>query len=245
MNSRAAQDSYERGMEFFESGNWDLAIANFTNSINFVSNNPDVYHRRGEAFFSKSDYGDAIDDYDRAINLDANRAIFWLHRGWAFHNIALYDPDYIMTRDWIGEWSWVVDRGDVNSLNNQALSDIDNSLRLDPLNHTAWHNRGWLHLNVGNYQQAIDDCNQAIEIDPNISGTWNNRGMAYQGLNKFNEAFRDLDHALSLSPNDQLVTANKRRTNRNRWGRRYKRFKNISFLTIMVIVAIVIAISAF
>ena len=210
MTPSTAKEFYAQGMEYFENGNWDLAIANFTSSINIDGGNADAYDRRGEAYIWKGDYNRAIENFNRAIAMDANRAMFWLHRGWAYHNFALYNPPYIREQDGSGQWNDVVDRNRVNYYHNQALSDINNALVLDPDYYLGRHNRGWLHLNVGNYYQAIDDCNRALALDSNSPGTWNNRGVAHRRLKKWAEATRDFDQAISLDPNYQLAINNRR-----------------------------------
>ena len=242
MITSTAKEFYDQGMEYFENGNWDLAIANFTSSINSGGGSADAYNRRGEAYFCKGDYNRAIENYNRAIAIDANRAIFWLHRGWAYHNQALYNPPTTPAKDWEGHYKhdsqnnlvYIPDQVGIVALNNKALSDINNSLALDSKNHTTWHNRGWLHLNVGNYSQAIEDCNRALEVNSNLPWTWNNRGMAFRRLRKWKEAIRDFDHALSLDPNYQLAINNKRDAVRSRRNRRVSR-------SVVIAAAVVVA----
>ena len=248
MTPSTAKEFFDRGMEYFENENWDLAIANFTSSISNGGGTADAYNRRGEAYFCKRQYRTAIENYDRAIAIDANRAIFWLYRGWAYHNWALYAPPTMLTnekgfdglykKDQNGDIARVIDQSGVADLNGRAISDINNSLTLDPVNHTTWHNRGWLYLNVGNYYQCIEDCNRAIEINPSLPGTWSNRGVAYRRLRKWKEAIRDLDHAISLDSNNQLAINNRREAIR---ARRFGIIKRSVIVAGVVLAVIVIA----
>ncbi len=246
MTSSSAKEFFEQGMEYFENGNWDLAIANFTSSINNGGGTPDAYNRRGEAYLCKGQYKTAIENYDQAIAIDANRAVFWLNRGWAYHNWAMYAPPTTPAKDWEGrykttgqnEFVYIPDSEGIARLNNRAISDLNNALTIDPMNHTIWHSRGWLYLNIGHYSQCIADCNRAIEIDPSLPGTWNNRGVAYRRLKKWNEATRDFDQAISIDPNYRLAINNRRDAI---GGRRFGKIMRTLLIAGVVVAAIVIA----
>ena len=230
---------YNQGVTFFNRRQWDLAIANFTSAIKQNSSYADAWHRRGEVQFTLRQYRQAIDDYSRAIEIDANRAVFWFHRGWAYHNLALYNPpmdfkyEHGLRKDFI-------DQQRVNSLHNQAVSDIDNALVLDPNDKIIWYNRGWLFLNLGNYSQTIEDCNRSLALDSDQPGTWNNRGAAYLGLRKWREAIQDFDRCLSLDPNHQTAINNKITTRNRRMWRRVRAGGGIG-ISVAIILAIAIA----
>ena len=133
---------------------------------------------------------------------------------------------------------YIPDQAGIAALNNRAISEINNAFTLDPRNHTTWHNRGWLYLNIGNYPQCIEDCSRAIEIDPSLPWTWNNGGVAYRRLKKWKEAIGDFEHALSLNPNYQLAINNRREAV---GARRFRIVKRGVIIAGVIIAAIVIA----
>ena len=173
--------------------------------------------------------------------------MFWLHRGWAYHHQAMLAPPTTWERDW--EWRYkrdsagnpieFIDQAEVNSLNNRAISDINNALVLDPNYQIAWHNRGWFFLNIGNYHQSIEDSSHALILDSTHPGTWNNRGVAYRRLRKWKEAIQDFDRALSLDPSHQLAINNKREAV---GSRRFGRIKRGVVIAAVVVAVFLIAV---
>ena len=234
----SAVSLYNQGMIHFERQNWDLAIANFTSAINIKQNYPEAWNRRGEAHFCKGEYDRAIYDYDRAIEIDPNCATYWLHRGWAYHYRGLYAPNrtYDSNRN-----IYVIDQNDAMACHKKGIADITNALNIDPNYYTAWHNRGWLFLNIRNYHQAIEDSSRALAIYARYPGTWNNRGQAHSRLKKWKEAHRDFDQALSIDPNYQVTIINKRAANRSRIRQTGGRFMvSVSIGAIILVIAMAV-----
>src|SRR6476620_3014216 len=53
-----------------------------------------------------------------------------------------------------------------NGNSNEALSDCNQAIQLDPKNAVAYANRCAAHINKGETAEALSDCNQAIQLDP-------------------------------------------------------------------------------
>src|ERR1700756_3215124 len=60
-------------------------------------------------------------------------------------------------------------------LYNQAISDYNKAIEIDPKYAGAYNNRGYTYYSKDLYDQAISDYNKAIEIDPRYAGAYNNR----------------------------------------------------------------------
>jgi tetratricopeptide (TPR) repeat protein len=54
---------------------------------------------------------------------------------------------------------------------DQALSDCNQAIQLDPKNAVAYANRCAALINKGETDQALSDCNQAILLDPKNAPT--------------------------------------------------------------------------
>ena len=58
-----------------------------------------------------------------------------------------------------------------------AIKDLDEAIRLDPKNATAWHDRGFAKKELGRYAEEIADYDEAIRLDPKNATAWISRGF--------------------------------------------------------------------
>ena len=73
-------------------GDYDRAIADYTEAIRLDPNNDIAYNKRGYAHYNKGDYDKAIADFTQAIKLKPNNAYYLYTRGYAAHyNKGDYD----------------------------------------------------------------------------------------------------------------------------------------------------------
>jgi tetratricopeptide (TPR) repeat protein len=82
----------------------------------------------------------------------------------------------------------------------QAVDDFQRALAL--LDPTAHRDRGWVYLDLGEYQQAIREFNGALELDPHDAKAYEERGWAYFYFKDYQRAIDDFEHILELDPND-------------------------------------------
>ena len=73
-------------------------------------------------------------------------------------------------------------------------------IRLDPMDASAYSNRGAAYREVGRCEKAIDDCNHAIRLDPKFTAVYYNRGLAYQQNRDYDKAIDDYTEAIRLDP---------------------------------------------
>ena len=70
----------------------------------------------------------------------------------------------------------------------KALSCLEESIRLDPLNAFPWNNEGNVYYGLKDYDKALSCYEKAIRLDPSFDSPWFNKGQVYANLNKLNEA---------------------------------------------------------
>jgi tetratricopeptide (TPR) repeat protein len=103
----------ESGRAAFAKGDYDRAIADYTQAIRLNPNSTTIYNNRGNAYSNKGDYDHAIADYTQAIRLDPNSATAYNNRGTAYSEGGDYD---------------------------QAIADFEVALRINPNDDVARYN---------------------------------------------------------------------------------------------------------
>ena len=164
-----------QGIEKIERGDYDGAIADYTQAIRLDPNNANAYGNRGIAYGEKGDYDRAIADYNQAIRLDPNDPAAYYNRGIAYRRNGDYD---------------------------RAIADYTQAIRLDPNDPAAYYFRGAAYNRKGDYDHAIADYTEVIRLDPNEAGGYYNRGTAYSRKGDYDRAIADFEAALRINPNN-------------------------------------------
>jgi tetratricopeptide (TPR) repeat protein len=199
---RTAGTFLDRGITFAGRGEYDLAIADFTEAVNL---NPDLvaaWMLRGRALYAsvsdvtyvgenfsgvvtvstvgavvseekKAVYDRAIADFTQAIRLDPDNAIAYEERGNAYASKGDYD---------------------------RAIADFNQAIRINPDYVAAYNNRGNVYNDKGEYDRAIADYTQAIRINPNDAFAYNGRGSAYDDKGDHDRAIADYTRAVRINP---------------------------------------------
>lgn len=79
-----------------------------------------------------------------------------------------------------------------------ALSALDEAIRLAPDYLSAYVRRGYVYLNLEQYNQAIEDFDRAINIDPNSPEAYKYHGAVYSELGQYESASKDFMQAFML-----------------------------------------------
>jgi Flp pilus assembly protein TadD len=85
--------------------------------------------------------------------------------------------------------------------NDNALSDYNQSLRLDASSSDVFNSRCYLFAITNRLQDAIKDCNQALRLRPTNQYAYDSRAFAYLKLGMFDASIADYNAALKLEPN--------------------------------------------
>lgn len=84
----------------------------------------------------------------------------------------------------------------------QALADLDEALRVDPLSISALRKRGTSLASLGRHDEAFVDLDRAIELRRGDARSYVDRGEVCYAVGRFQEAARDYAQAIRLKPND-------------------------------------------
>lgn len=88
---------------------------------------------------------------------------------------------------------------DGNKLDD-ALSEYNQALRLEPNNVLALNNRGYVYFLQGKYAEAEADFKAAIAQDGSYSYAFNNLASVYIKQERYKEAIESAGKAIQLSP---------------------------------------------
>ena len=191
-NAVTAADYVNRGNESADKGEFEKAIAAYTQAITAASpNDPKdkeaiiyAYNFRGNVRESKGEHDKAIADYDQALAIDPKNAQVYLCRGIAWDGKREYD---------------------------NAIADDTEALAIDPNFAYAFYYRGVARAYKGEYDKAIADFTKAVAIDPKCD-------LAYDELAKIyascaDAKYRDGKKAVENANRAHQLTGRKKWTN--------------------------------
>ena len=209
--SANAQDTaryyIEKGSDYYNKGNYDSAINNFTIAISIDPGKAESYAGRGLAYSSKTWFDSALLDFNSTIRLNPDNAFAHANRGFAYAQKKQFDmaiEDYTKAIDLGHTNSFIyAGRGYAYSRMNKpdlAVFDLNKAIALDSNFTQAYANRGFAYAQKQQYAPAIRDYSKAIRIDTNYSFAYAYRGYAYSQLKapKPDSALLDLTKAIYL-----------------------------------------------
>ena len=163
--------SFNQGVEKYEAGNYQGAIADYTKAIEINPQEAIPYYYRGDAKFNLQDYQGAIADYTKAIEMNPEYADAYNNRG----IVKRYLKDY-----------------------KGAIADYTKAIEINPQDVGAYTNRGIAKNGLKDYQGAIADYNKALEINPKDPIAYSNRGASKELLGDLKGACDDWRKAVDL-----------------------------------------------
>lgn len=129
-----------RAFEFAAKGDYDRAIAHFSEVIK-LDPRASTYYNRGRAYYLKNDYDRAIADLSEAIRLKPRYAAAYNNRAWTY--LKAGRPA-------------------------EGLPDAEQALQLRPNDANAFDTRGHILEALGRHEEAIADFRRALAINPNL-----------------------------------------------------------------------------
>ena len=181
-NSGSRHDN--KGMNAYESGDYDTAVNEFKEAISYDGSNADYYIHLGMAYVEQKSYDEALGYFNQAEGCaenDDQKALLNRGRGIA----CLYQGDYQTAIKWFGD-----------ALN---ISSQSNDIRIDTLYYKAEAEQ-----KSGDYQAAVQSYGQIIDLKDD-AGTRMLRGMAYMQLQDYASAEKDLYAAIQQSRKSYAV----------------------------------------
>lgn len=126
-----------RGLAYKNKGQWDRAIADYSESIRLNPDDAQVFNNRGNAYYFNGQLDRAIEDYGDAIRLQPDLAAAFSNRGNIYRKKGQFD---------------------------RAIEDYDKALHFEPDNAQAFADRGLAYEKKGKAIQALRDFNKAYAL---------------------------------------------------------------------------------
>ena len=190
-------------------GNYNSAIADFTETIQLAPKNIYAYFNRGIAKSHLGQHIDAIADWNEAIRLNPDFVSAYVNRGFLKGQLGQYVAA-------IADWDTTIRlkpnlavayfyRGLMKDNLKQyaaAIEDFDTVILLDSDNPDAYNNRGTAKSKLGQHAAAIADWDTTIRLKPDYAEAYFNRGLARGQLGQHAAAIADFDVVIQLTPNN-------------------------------------------
>lgn len=141
-------------------------------------------------------YRSALENLDQAIVSNPHFTVAFMARGYTRYANAITDMK--IANENKTEEEAFLDRNAYTTLLQEALSDYDKVLSLNPRVVYAWFNKGNIYYEAGDYTSAMQAYSEAIKIDPEFGEAYFNRGLAYLNSGNKSQAFSDLSKAGEL-----------------------------------------------
>jgi tetratricopeptide (TPR) repeat protein len=88
---------------------------------------------------------------------------------------------------------------------DRAISDYDQSIKLNANHARVFNNRGVAYQKKGEYDRAIKDFDEAIRLNPNNANAFANRAETYRSTGEYDRSARDYDEAIRLRPASEAL----------------------------------------
>ncbi len=212
-NPRDAVSYYNRGVGYFHKGDFDRAIADFTEAIEINPKSALAYNARGVIFEEQHDLDRAIADATKAIEIDpkyapaySNRGNALMHKGGELDRaIADYTEAIEIDPQQKGgaHLNAYYNRGFAYQMKrdlDRAIADYAKAIDVDPKHALAYIGRGFILRVRGDLDGAIADYTRAIEVDPTHALAYIRRAEAYQDKSDADHAIADYAKAIEIEP---------------------------------------------
>lgn len=203
-----ADDFYIQAGDKYDKGDFQGAIADYTQAIKLNPNYLKAYNNRGLARYLLGNNQGAIADFNQVLKIDSSDVDAYNNRGLARYNLGdkkgaladysqalRFNPKYALAYNNRG-----IARNNLDD-NQGAIADFNQALKINPNYAEAYAGRGLARYQLKDKQGAITDYNQALRINPKLATAYTSRGVAKSDLGDKQGAIADFNQALKINPN--------------------------------------------
>jgi tetratricopeptide (TPR) repeat protein len=187
-------------------GVWKDSLTLWNDAIKkYPENNDRAYQNRGNKLLEIGNIAAALEDYKRLLQIDPKNSAGYIGMGHIkyasndlqgalnYLNIALN-----LAKTYEGYITRAVVKIDMKDYAG-ALADSDSAYQLNPYRTGTLINKGFIFLQMGNYQDALDTYNHALRLDSLNSKAYKGRALAKKAMQDMDGALNDLNISLALN----------------------------------------------
>lgn len=205
-NIQSVDELHKKGIDQFQKGNYDEAIADFTRAIELTSRFKTKGDGLRSSFAGDSGPFEDAELRDRVSVLDPRTAVLYIDRGNVYFSmnvldnaISDYDRALAILPDAAAAYHCRATAWYIKKDYQRALADYDKALKLDPKLAKSFVGRGLVRLDMGDNKGAFDDFEAAIKVDPRSAEAYSYRGDAKRLTGDNTGALADYEHAMKLN----------------------------------------------
>jgi len=172
INPREVQAWINRGMVYVRKGDFDQAIADFTEAIKILGNPEPI---KSASASGAPDRPPPTQAALQGIQAASQAADAYYQRGLVWNYKKQYD---------------------------KAIADFNSAIRINPTSANHFVGRAAAHMNKEEFRPAIADFTEAIRLAPGDEYTYLQRGIAYHSVNEPDNAIADYTEAHKINPLD-------------------------------------------
>ena len=200
---KSAIDHYNKGVEYSNAKNYELAIASYSTCLEKDPNYIKAYYNRGTCAMSLQKYDDAIADFDKTINIDPEFTKAYLYMGYT----RLLQGDYhssieILTKTIEKDPALSKAYLHRGTAHMNAINDMTQAITMGEHTYAAFLNRAICKNKIKDYAGALSDFTAAANLKPDQYVTAFEKAKIYLKLQKYHEAISELSYALRKNPSD-------------------------------------------
>ena len=177
-NGDKANDWFDKGSEFINSGDYGQAVEAFDNVLKLDPENIDALINKGVAFRYLGQYEQSLAAYEKALEERPDDADIWYNKG--------------IVLGYLGEYE-------------NAITAFDKALQIDPRDSSTLNNKGVALLNLGRYSEAEVLFYEVLEIDPENEDALKNSDLVASYLNATSDSISTPAINLSISGSEETT----------------------------------------
>jgi len=162
------------GMDAAKSGDYDKAIADFTQAIQSNPQNAQAYFQRAFVYMETGEDDQALADLSQAIQINPQFANAYFRRAFVYM---------------------------LKGNEDLAAADLDRTIQINPQFEKAYYRRACVKMVQGQDDMAIADLTKLIQMDPNYAQAYLRRGYAYMLKGDYGQAVAELEQFIQDHPN--------------------------------------------
>lgn len=206
-------DVFDRAGVFFNAGEYEQAIIDYSLFILLNPTFSQGYFQRGLSYARIDDLDHALDDLTRALDYPSPSPEFtgaiYSERALVYALQDNIDLAYADLDDAIAAAPDFPDsyyrRGQLYLFEqkfDEALADYNTLLELQPNFTPGYADRAFINVQVGDFGAALADYDHFIELEPENDGAYAARAGLHLNNDSTAAALRDLDNAIRLNPDE-------------------------------------------